>query len=88
MMLLPGEPMMNGMPASKLCNGLQEIEDALEEVERVHVRAAVLYLSLLVRALLWLATKGRVSAGHSVHAVFANRSAAWDDKGRDCACLT
>ena len=39
MMLLPGEPMMNGMPASKVCNSLREIEEALEEAERVHVRA-------------------------------------------------
>ena len=38
MMLLPGEPMMNGMPASKLCSSLSEIEEALEEAERVHVR--------------------------------------------------
>ncbi len=45
MMLLPGEPMMNGMPASKLCRSLQEIEDALEEAERVQVRAAAMCLS-------------------------------------------
>ncbi len=57
MMLLPGEPMMNGMPASKICHSLPEIADALEEVERVHVRAAAMCLSLFVCALLWSAAQ-------------------------------
>ena len=37
-MLLPGEPMLNGVPSAKMCNSLEEIEEALDEVERVHVR--------------------------------------------------
>ena len=38
MMLLPGEPMLNGVPSARMCNSLDEIEEALDEVERVHVR--------------------------------------------------
>ena len=40
MMLLPGEPMLNGVPSAKMCTGVEEIEEALDEVERVHVRVA------------------------------------------------
>ena len=39
MMMLPGEPMLNGVPSSKLCTTLEEIEEALDEAERVHVRS-------------------------------------------------
>ncbi len=38
MMMLPGEPMLNGVPSSKMCTTLEEIEEALDEAERVHVR--------------------------------------------------
>jgi hypothetical protein len=37
-MLLPGEPLLNGVPSSKMCTTLEEIEEALDEAERVHVR--------------------------------------------------
>ena len=39
MMLLPGEPLLNGVPSSKLCTSLDEIQEALDEAERVHVRS-------------------------------------------------
>ena len=37
-MLLPGEPLLNGIPSSKMCTTLEEITEALDEAERVHVR--------------------------------------------------
>ncbi len=39
MMMLPGEPMLNGVPSSKMCTSLEEVEEALDEAERVHVRS-------------------------------------------------
>lgn len=43
--LLPGEPLLNGMPASKFCSTAQEIQDALDEAEQVREEGIIVKVS-------------------------------------------
>ena len=48
LLLLPEEPMLNNMPASKFCTSSQEIQDALDEAEQVREEGIIIKVSRLL----------------------------------------
>lgn len=45
LLLLPEQPMLNNMPASKFCTSAQEIQDALDEAELVREEGIIIKVS-------------------------------------------